>query len=171
MGRQAQVAPAWAIAFGAADERAVPAAGNLSLGINAHVQRDLPFVLAEIGLVAPDGTSRKEDHDKVNVFLNRVTDGLIAEIASRFDPTADDADLPTSIDYVGVFQLIPTWREIAWRNAERLATAPTGQARAAVAAEIEGYAASQAETIRRSTSYLPGVQSSAARDAYCSAHQ
>ena len=50
---------AWAIAFGAADERAMSAAGNLALGINAHVQRDLPFVLAAIGLVKPDGSSRK----------------------------------------------------------------------------------------------------------------
>lgn len=169
-GRRADVPPAWAIAFKAADERAMPASGNLSLGINGHVQRDLPFVLAGIGLVKPDGSSRKPDHDKVNVFLNRVTDDLIAEIARRFDSTADDSNLPTSIDDVGIFQLIPTWRELAWRNAERLATAPDEQARAVVAADIERYAASQAEAIRRTTSYLPVGQSSAARDAYCSAH-
>ena len=74
------------------------AAGNLSLGINAHIQRDLPFVLAGIGLVKPDGSSRKPDHDRVNVFLNRVTDDLYAEIARRFDPTIDDADLPGAAD-------------------------------------------------------------------------
>ena len=148
----------------------MPASGNLSLGINAHVQRDLPFVLAGIGLVKPDGSSRKEDHDRVNVLLNRVTDGLMAEIAARFDPTVDDRDLPTSIDNIGTFQLIPIWRETAWRNAERLATAPDAQARALVARDIEGYAASQAEGLRRSTAYLPAVQSSAARDAYCSTH-
>ena len=169
-GRRAEVPPAWAIALRAADQRSMPASGNLSLGINAHVQRDLPFVLAGIGLVKPDGSSRKEDHDRVNVFLNRVTDGLIAEIADRFDPTADDRDLPTSIDDIGIFQIIPAWREIAWRNAERLATAPDAQARALVAQDIEAYAASQAEGLRRSTAYLPGVQSSAARDAYCAAH-
>ena len=169
-GRRAQVPPAWAIALEAADKRSMPASGNLSLGINAHVQRDLPFVLASIGLVKPDGSSRKEDHDRVNVFLNRVTDGLIAEIVARFDPTADDRDLPTSIDDIGIFQLIPAWRETAWRNAERLATAPNPQARAQVAQEIEAYAASQAEGLRRSTAYLPGVQNSAARDAYCAAH-
>ena len=37
---------AWAIAFRAASDRSVPAAGNLLLGINAHVQRDLPLVLS-----------------------------------------------------------------------------------------------------------------------------
>ena len=80
---------AWAVAFRAADQRAVSAAGNLALGINAHVQRDLPFVLAAIGLVKPDGSSRKPDHDAVNIFLNRVADDLYPEIARRFDPTID----------------------------------------------------------------------------------
>jgi hypothetical protein len=105
--------PAWAIAFQAAHDHAVTAEGNLSLGINAHIQRDLPFALAGIGLVKPDGSSRKPDHDRVNEFLNRVTDDLYAEIARRFDPTIDDADLPGTADDFGVFQVIPTWREIA----------------------------------------------------------
>src|SRR5919198_2349303 len=73
-GRREDVPRAWAIAFQAAADRAMPASGNLSLGINAHIQRDLPFALAGIGLVKPDGSSRKTDHDRVNEFLNRVTD-------------------------------------------------------------------------------------------------
>jgi hypothetical protein len=169
-GRREAVPPAWAIAFRAADDRAMPASGNLSLGINAHVQRDLPFALAAIGLVKPDGSSRKPDHDRVNVFLNRVTDDLYAEIARRFDPTIDDADLPaTTADNAALFQIIPTWREIAWRNAERLAGARSDEERAEVAASIEAYAASQAEAIRRSSAYGP-LRNSAARDAYCSTH-
>ena len=54
-GRLSAVPQAWAIAFRAADQRAVSAAGNVVLGINAHVQRDLPFVLAAIGMVKPRG--------------------------------------------------------------------------------------------------------------------
>ena len=168
-GRLAAVPQAWAIAFRAADQRAVSAAGNVVLGINAHVQRDLPFVLAAIGMVKPDGSSRKPDHDQVNVFLNRVADDLYPEIARRFDPTIDDSELPGTADNFAAFQVIPTWREIAWRNAERLVSAPSAEARARVAAEIEAYAASQAETLRASYQYgLLG--SSAARDAYCAAH-
>jgi len=68
-----------------------------------------------------------------------------------------------------VFQIIPTWREIAWRNAERLVTAGTDAERARVAADIEVYAASQAETIRAANAYLPG-QTSAQRDAYRTLH-
>src|SRR3954470_17299784 len=45
---------AWRIAFQAAADRRVTAAGDLALGINAHVMRDLPYVLAGIGLVKPD---------------------------------------------------------------------------------------------------------------------
>ena len=168
-GRREAVPPAWAIAFKAAAEHAMPASGNLSLGINAHVQRDLPFALAGIGLVKPDGSSRKPDHDRVNEFLNRVTDDLYAEIARRFDPTIDDADLPGTGDDAALFQIIPTWREIAWRNAERLVSADSPEARAEVAASIEAYAASQAEAIRQALSYGP-LRDSAARDAYCSTH-
>jgi hypothetical protein len=41
------------------------------LGINAHVQNDMPFVIAALGVRQPDGTSRKPDHDLVNEVLNR----------------------------------------------------------------------------------------------------
>ena len=167
--RREDVPPAWAIAFQAAADRSVPASGDLELGINAHVQRDLPFALAAIGLVKPDGSSRKPDHNRVNEFLNRVTDDLYAEIARRFDPTIDDADAPGTADDAALFQIIPGWREIAWRNAERLVSATSDEERAAVAASIERYAASQAETIRLASGYGP-LQNSAARDAYCSVH-
>jgi hypothetical protein len=168
-GRLEDVPRAWSIAFQAAADRAMPASGDLELGINAHVQRDLPFALAAIGLVKPDGSSRKPDHDRVNEFLNRVTDDLYAEIAQRFDPTIDDGDLPGTADDAALFQIIPTWREIAWRNAERLVSASSDEERAEVAASIENYAASQAQTIRQASSYGP-LQNSAARDAYCSTH-
>jgi hypothetical protein len=168
-GDLAATPPAWRIAFDAAADHAVPAAGDLFLGINAHVQRDLPFALAAIGLVKPDGSTRKTDHDAVNRFLNRVMDDLIPEIARRFDPTIDDTNLPTTIDDLLTFQVIPAWREAAWRNAERLATAPDAKSRAVVAASIESYAASQAQLLRTATMY-PLRLGAAARDAFCAAN-
>jgi hypothetical protein len=169
-GRTAQVPPAWRVAFDAARDQAVSANGNLLLGINAHVQRDLPFVLYSIGLVKPNGTSRKADHDRVNQILNRVTDDVIAEIARRFDPTIDDGNAPTTLDDLVLFQSVVSWRETAWRNAELLALAPTSQARERVAQQIEGYAESQANGIRAATQYLPLSGGSATRDAYCATH-
>jgi hypothetical protein len=169
-GRIEQVPPAWRVAFDAASKHAVSASGDLLLGINAHVQRDLPLVLYSIGLVAPDGTSRKPDHDRVNIILNRVVDDVLAEIARRFDPTIDDTNLPTSLDDAALFQLLVAWRENAWRNAEALAAAPTPEARAIVVAQIENNAANEARVIAASTAYPPLLGGSAARDDYCAFH-
>jgi len=165
--RRAETPPAWSIAFDASENHRVSAAGNLLLGMNAHIQRDRPFVLASVGLVEPDGTTRKDDNDEVNVFLNRVTVPLTKEISARFDPTFDDANIPTQLDEMLTFQPVMVWREIAWRNAERLVAARSDAERAAVAADIERYAASQALLIRSLASYLAPVQTSAARDAFC----
>jgi hypothetical protein len=170
-GDRAATPAAWEIAFGAADRREVSAAGNLLLGINAHVQRDLPYVLAGVGLVKPDGTSRKPDHDKVNQILAQVYPPLLEEIAREYDPTIDDTDLPTNLDGDVLFQTVVGWREIAWRNAERLAAASTAEDRETVSRSIEAYAASQAEAIRLGTAYVAPLQSSAARDAYCAARR
>jgi hypothetical protein len=168
-GRTEQVPPAWRIAFQASDDRSVTGYGDMALGMNAHIQRDLPFVLEGIGLVKPDGSTRKTDHDRVNQFLNRVADDLLPELAARFDPTVDDDDLPGQFDDIVKFQLVPAWRETAWRNAERLANAPTPAARAQVAADIEAYAASAAQALKTQSLYGP-LRSSAERDAYCAAH-
>jgi hypothetical protein len=169
-GEIEDVPPAWRVAFNAAANHSVSAAGDLLLGINAHVQRDLPLVLYSIGLVRPDGTSRKPDHDRVDIILNRVFEPVIAEIARRFDPTIDDTNLPTSLDDATLFQTVVAWREKAWRNAEALADAPTPAARELVVAQIENDAASEARAIAASTAYLPLSGGSSARDAYCAIH-
>jgi hypothetical protein len=167
-GRTSSVPQAWRIAFKAADDRSVSGSGDLLLGMNAHINRDLPFVHAAIGLVKPDGSSRKPDHDKVDVFLNRVQ--VTEELSARFDPTVDDTELPGPLDNMTIMQVIFSWREAAWRNAERLAAASTDAERKTVAASIEAYAATQAEMIRSGTAYVPLVQNSKERDAFCAAH-
>jgi hypothetical protein len=173
-GNLAQVPQAWQIALNAARDHAVSGTGDLLLGVNAHVQRDLPFVLYAIGLVKPDGTSRKPDHDKVNQILYDAYGPALQEAAARFDPSVN-MQLPASLPLVAglsnqtFFNVVVAWRETAWRNAERLASAPDAGTRAAVASDIENYAASQAQLIRDSTAYGPG-QNSGSRDAYCAAN-
>src|SRR5205814_10093670 len=93
-GARSSVPQAWLIAFDAAANRQVSGSGDLFLGMSAHVNRDLPYVLASIGLTFPDGASRKADHDKVNQFLNAVLDPLLGEEAARFDASVDDARDP-----------------------------------------------------------------------------
>lgn len=158
---QGFVPPAWRIAFEAADQRRVVAAGNALLGINAHVQRDLPFTLFDL-----DQQGRPvshADHTLVNNFLAQVM--VDAEIAERFDPTFDDNSDPGAL-----LQLLFAWRELAFVNYLRLRNAPTAEARAIVAAEIEGFAAAVAAGIVQQTAYPPGADSSS-RDAFCAGNR
>lgn len=169
-GRRSEVPKAWLTAFDAAAGHKVSGVGNVFLGMNAHVNRDLPFVLAAIGLTAPDGSSRKPDHDKVNQFLNAVINPLLAEEAARFDAGADDLADPLLLGYTTTFQMLAAWREMAWRNAERLVSAPDDSARTQVAQSIENYADVTAQTIKLATSYIWPLTTSKARDTYCTTH-
>lgn len=155
-GALSAVPRAWQLAFRAADMRLVNGTGDVLLGMSAHVNRDLPFVLAAIGLVKPDGSSRKPDHDKVNVFLNRVIEPLFDEMAARYDPLVDDTQVDgTQLDEAALLQLLVGWREQAWRNAEALVSAPTPAARALVETQIEQQAAIEANLILVATAYTP----------------
>jgi hypothetical protein len=169
-GNSASVPKAWRMAFDASKNKQVSGTGSLLLGMNAHINRDLPFVLAATGLVAPDGSSRKTDYDADEKWLYTATEPLLAEIAARFDPTTDDANDPFGISYLTLFQMVSGWREDAWRNAEALVSAPTPDARALVAAKIENDAATEAQTILASQSYAPPLTSSGPRDTWCAAH-
>lgn len=170
-GDRASVPEAWRIALDASRDQRVSASGSLLLGMNAHINRDLPFVLAGVGLVAPDGSSRKPDYVAVEQWLYTATGPLLAEIATRFDPTADDAGDPMGLSNLALFQMISGWREQAWRNAESLVSAPTPEARAQVAASIEQGAATAAKSLLATQSYKPPFTSSGPRDTWCAAHQ
>ena len=169
-GDRSAVPRSWLIAFDAAKNKTVTATGDLLLGMNAHINRDLPFVVASVGLVAPDGSSRKPDYDKVEEFLAQAAEPMLNEAANRLDPTIDDSDEPTGTAYGSVMQLIELWRENAWRNAERLVAAPTPDARAQVAASIEAQANTTARGILQTNSYTPPLNSTASRDQYCAVH-
>jgi hypothetical protein len=159
---------AWQIAFDAAKGHQVTGLGNLLLGMNAHINRDLPFVLYSIGLVAPDGSSRKPDHDKVNQTLYDAYGPAIAEGARRFDPGLSQYTSPNSAD-TGI-QSVIAWREEAWRNAERLALASSNAERAAIAQQIEQAATLEAQLLATTYSYSVQGGSTADRDAYCAVH-
>ena len=169
-GDRASVPEAWRIAFDASRDKQVSGTGSLLLGMNAHINRDLPFVLAAVGLVAPDGSSRKPDYDAVEKWLYTATEPLLAEFAARFDPTADDGNDPFGLSNLALFQLVSGWREAAWRNAEALVSAPTAEARATVAASIEAEATDGAKTLLATQSYTPPLTSSGPRDQWCAAH-
>jgi hypothetical protein len=166
-GRLSLVPPAWRIAFDAGTDRRVSGVGDLLLGINAHVNRDLPFTLAAVGLTAPDGSSRKPDHDQIDKMLNMVVEPLIAEEAARFDPQVDQMRTPYGLGYTGLMQLLVAWRESAWRQAEQLVAARDDATRDKVADAIEAQAALNAKAIVAATSYFAPLTSTRSRDQFC----
>ena len=170
-GDRAAVPRAWQIALDAARDKQVSGSGDLLLGMNAHINRDLPFVLAAVGLVRPDGSSTKADYDAVEQWLYDAVTPLLAEFAARFDPAMDDSADPFGLSNAALFQMVSGWRENAWRNAEALVLAPTSAARAAVAAVIETQATTAAQGIVTTMRYLPLLSSTRPRDAFCAAHQ
>ncbi|MGH2727733.1 MAG: DUF5995 family protein [Actinomycetota bacterium] len=132
---------AWTIAFDAARGGATNAVQDVFLGMNAHIQRDLPFALAAVGLVKADGSSRKPDHDRVNEVLSGVLDEIQDELGRLYDPLFAWTDAsPSPVDEMGPLEMLKLWREGAWRNAERLTFARSEAERATVVAQIEAYA-------------------------------
>lgn len=169
-GRTDLVPPAWRIAFDAGRDGTVKGIGNLLLSMNAHVNRDFPFVLYRAGLVDRQGRSRKAEHDAGNARLRALYKPMLKELSRRFDASIDDYDVPGTVaDDEAFFSVLVDWREAAWRNAQRLAAAKTDAERRQVAQSIEAYAVSQAELIYAGSAYGPG-ESRVARDARCAAH-
>jgi hypothetical protein len=163
----APVPEAWRIAFDANKRLDISGVQDMLLGINAHVQRDMPFVLAGVGLRLADGRSFKPDHDRVNDVLEAAFDPIVNEVAADYDPLTSVLASPlTPLDNVAGLEMVKAWREDVWRNAEALLAAKTDAGRAAVAARIEANAATWARLIT-SVQY-PGYR--AYRDAYCAAH-
>jgi len=161
-----EIARAWKIAFDTAARDDTGAVQDMLLGINAHVQNDMPFVLASLGLSTPDGKSRKPDHDEGNGSLNRGYEAVVEEVRVRFDSAiglSNPAGLPAD-DLLGL-ELVRVWRENVWRNAEKLLNADGKREQRQVAKRIEDDAAATAQAIAAGA--LPGY--GATRDAYCAA--
>jgi hypothetical protein len=166
-GRKAQVPKAWQIALQAEDDRTMTGLGNFMLAMNAHINRDFPHVLAEVGVTAADGTSHKVDHNAYNQRLDSLYAPVFAEEAARFDPRFDDIDVST-IEETLAGVIMRGWREMVWRHAEMLTFAKTPSARKAVEQEIEMYAAAQAMIMKGLFKSSSG--GTAKRDAYCATH-
>jgi hypothetical protein len=156
---------AWRVAFEAAGDGDKAASQDMLLGINAHVQNDMPFVLAALGLRVRGG-SVKPDHDAGNGPLNRAYDDVVAAVRRRYDASLDltNPDL-IPLDDVAGLELVREWREQVWRNAERLVGAETRAERRQVARDIESYAEGYANVI--ASGGIPGY--GAERHAYCAA--
>jgi hypothetical protein len=158
------VPEAWQIAFDAARSKDLNGAQDMLLGINAHVQNDMPFVLAALGLRTRGGASRKEDHDAINEVLDSSYEKVVRAVRDRFDPQMDltNSELTPGDDVLGL-ELVKGWRELVWRNAERLLNAEDDAERKEISDQIQANAANWA---RGFTAVEQGGHR-ATRDAYC----
>lgn len=165
-GQVEKVPPAWQIAFETAEEGEVLGAQDMLLGINAHVQNDMPFVLAQLGLRDRDGASRKPDHDFVNGNLSVGYEPVVTAVGSRYDEAMSltNPDWLIVEDIAGL-EVVRQWREQVWRNAERLVNAKTDAERQRVAESIHLYAAQWAQGL--AAVQVPGIR--AERTSFCEA--
>ena len=165
--RGAQLPEAWRIAFDAARRGDFYGPQDMLLGINAHVQRDMPYVMASVGLRFPDGRSRKPDHDRGNAILAAGYEKIVRSAERRYDPFFAVSNPSASpLDDIGGLELVKGWREQVWRNAERLLAARTPAELQAVEMSIEHNAAAWARSIA-ATRAPRGYRQR--RDAYCRA--
>lgn len=163
-----RIPPAWKIAFDTAARDDTFASQDLLLGINAHVQNDMPFVIAALGTKTKNGTLRKSDHDIFNHVLTGAYQAVIDELRARYDPSLDltNSSLTPADDEAGLI-LVSEWREDVWTNANKLIAAAGDPAKTAeVTRAIEQNAADYANAI--SAQSVPGY--GASRDAYCASH-
>jgi len=158
------VPDAWRITWDEARSGDANGGQDVLLASNAHTTHDLPLAIADMGLRTPDGASRKHDHDGVNAINTRVFDQLEDEFAARYDPSFTLIDLkPSPLDEIGTMEMVKTWREGAWRSAERLVRARTPQERQAVEDQINTTSVIWANLIR--SVKVPGWRER--RDAFC----
>ncbi|MEU3957448.1 DUF5995 family protein [Streptomyces achromogenes] len=161
------VPAAWHAAFAAARTADVNAGQDVLLGANAHIQRDMPYVLAALGLTRPQGGTRKPDYDRFQAVLDRAYGPAVQDVAGRYDlivALADDRWNP--IAGLTGRQLFRSWRAQAWEHARQLVDAPDQAARDRVAHRIETNAAQWAQLL--SAVRLPGYRK--VRDDYCRTH-
>ena len=150
---------AWRIAFRAAGNERVSSAGDIWLGINAHVNRDLAFVYYQLGL------DDYADHLHVNTVLARAQLVVFPELVATLDPAFANQTPGDPTLTLDVF----AWRERAWDNAQRLAAAPNAKARGLIAAKIERNAVTTANRIR--AAFPATAEANQTRNAFCAAHR
>ncbi|HYF94652.1 MAG TPA: DUF5995 family protein [Symbiobacteriaceae bacterium] len=146
--------PAWAFAFDVARRRQGFLLQDILLGMNAHINNDLPLVVAEILRSESDeapperALRRRFDHDQINRVLHLVIPAVEDEVARHYGRLVRPlgrvmGTLDQSLSTFG----LRTWRDNVWRNATCLLSATTDAERALVRRFIEDDALHVARTI------------------------
>ncbi len=113
--------PAWRAVFDAILGRKTSVVEDLVFGVYAHIVRDLPHTLREVGLADSDGHSRLHDHHVVTAIVGRTIDPVQEAVAERYGPYVRSLDrLSGGQDEILTEYGIRLSRGMAWYNALRL---------------------------------------------------
>lgn len=148
--------PAWELAFRCARDRSCFLLQDILLGVNAHINNDLPQVLADILRAEgdwphPDRLQRRRfDHDQINRILHEVVPAVEGEVARHYGRLLSPLGgmLGTLDEGLAAFGL-KQFRDNTWRQALFLLAATGDSERAAVRDWIEHDALLVGRLIRR----------------------
>lgn len=148
---------AWRIAFGAAANGESSVLQDLVLGMNAHINGDLPLALAAAGL-GPDRAIRRADHLAVNAILQAHADNVQNAVAGIYSPVLRALDFATGrLDELVAGFAIAKARESAWLKAALLTDVPAF-VREPLAKLLEGEVALLARGILAPTALNPALR-------------
>lgn len=119
----ARTPKAWRLAFDAARAGSGVVLTDMLLGINAHVNHDLPYALNGIS-IEPDRQKRQRDHAAVNAVLGAVTERATLAIAAAYAPGLRGLDaVAGELDELSSSFSLTVARDSAWESALALANA------------------------------------------------
>ncbi len=122
--RQETCPQVWKVAFSVSPLSKAHAIQNLLLGVNAHINYDLVFVLAQLlqeewnALSSPQRQLRYRDHCRINTIIYETIDSVQDQVIERFSPHFDIIDrLMGPLDEWLTAKLIAEWRDEVWNLA------------------------------------------------------
>ena len=134
--RRSRVPEAWRLAFDAADKRQLAGIGDMLVGMNAHISRDLPYGAAGKAVSADARTERAASRTTTSSTpcSARSRGRCSSRPRGASIPPSASTTLPLALGAsTTVAEIITRWRNEAWENAKRLLGAPDPQAKARVA--------------------------------------
>lgn len=147
--RRDLVPKAWQLAFDTSAAGAGLVIQDLMLGINAHINHDLPFALDSVG-IDPDRSERYDDHTAVNLALRDAIEPLQERIAALYASGLGVLDhLLGNLDETLTGFSLTVAREQAWHHGAQLADADGEAQRTRLVTTIDRHATLVARLILR----------------------
>lgn len=154
-GDRSRLPKAWQKAFDVSHEGSGLLIHDLVLGVNAHINHDLPVSLYEVS-IDPERQSRYRDHTAINGVLRQTTDPVQNRIAELYSPWLSLLDLAAGdVDEIVTNFSFEKARDAAWWWAVSLVDAQNAEHRMAVRRHIDDQAGVLANLIARPNDKFP----------------